>query len=86
VEKCTSCVHRVEKGIEPACVDSCPVNALVFGDIDDADTPISRYVLDKSPWHLLEEAGTDPSVMYVGGKPPTSSLKEVERVEARVSS
>jgi Fe-S-cluster-containing dehydrogenase component len=71
--------------MEPACVDSCPVNALVFGDIDNPDSPISRYVLDKSPWHLLEEAGTEPSVMYVGGKPPTSGLKEVERPEARMS-
>lgn len=86
VEKCTFCVHRVEKGMDPACVDSCPVNALVFGDTDNPDSPISRYILNKSPWRLLEEAGTEPSVLYVGGKPPTTSLKEVERVEARVSS
>ena len=84
MEKCTFCVHRVEKGIEPACVDTCPVNALVFGDIEDPDTPINEYLRDKNPWHLLEDAGTRPSVMYVGGKPPTPALQEIERPKARV--
>jgi molybdopterin-containing oxidoreductase family iron-sulfur binding subunit len=84
IEKCTFCVHRVEKGLEPACVDTCPTDALVFGDTDDAATPISQYLHEKSAWHLLEAAGTRPSVYYVGGKPPTKDVKEIERPKATV--
>ncbi len=84
MEKCTFCVHRVEKGLEPACVDTCPTDALVFGDTDDAATPISQYLHEKSAWHLLEAAGTRPSVYYVGGKPPTKDVKEIERPKATV--
>ncbi len=84
MEKCTFCVHRVEKGMLPACVETCPTNALVFGDVSDPDTPISRYVRERDPWHLLEETGTEPAVMYVGGKPPSLAFTEIERPKARV--
>ncbi len=84
MEKCTFCVHRVEKGMDPACVATCPTDALVFGDTDDADSPISRYLLEKRSWQLLVEAGTEPSVYYVGGEPPTRSLTEIERPKATV--
>jgi len=85
VEKCTFCVHRVEAGRDPACVETCPTNALVFGDTDDVDTPISQYLREKTSWQLLEEAGTDPRVHYVGGKPPTKDLKEIERPRVSVT-
>ncbi len=84
MEKCTFCVHRVEGGGQPACVETCPTNALIFGDTDDPSSFISQYIREREPWHLLEEAGTKPSVMYVGGKPPTVALKEVERPKAQV--
>ncbi|MDK1019384.1 MAG: 4Fe-4S dicluster domain-containing protein [Actinomycetota bacterium] len=84
MEKCTFCVHRVEKGLEPACVDSCPTNALVFGDLDDPDTPMSRYLRENRTWQLLEEAGTRPRVYYVGGTPPTRHQTEIERPKATV--
>ncbi len=84
IEKCTFCVQRVEKGMNPACVETCPVNALIFGDTDSPDSPISHYLRVRQPWRLLEEAGTHPRVMYVGGKPPNPSLKEIERPKAEV--
>ncbi len=84
MEKCTFCVHRVEKGLDPACVETCPTDALVFGDIDDPDTPISRYLQENPTWQLLEEAGTRPNVYYVGGTPPSSAVKEIERPKATV--
>jgi Fe-S-cluster-containing dehydrogenase component len=79
VEKCTFCVQRVEKGQVPACVDTCPVEALVFGDTDDEESPISTFLANRESFQLLEELGTDPSVHYVGGTPPGSDAREIER-------
>ena len=84
IEKCTFCVHRVEKGLQPACVETCPTNALIFGDIDDANTPVSRYLVEKQTWQLLDEAGTRPNVYYVGGSPPSRDVSEIERPKATV--
>jgi Fe-S-cluster-containing dehydrogenase component len=84
MEKCTFCVHRVEKGLDPACVETCPTDALVFGDIDDESSPISKYVHEKRSWQLLEDAGTSPSVFYVGGAPPSSEVTEIELPKAKV--
>jgi molybdopterin-containing oxidoreductase family iron-sulfur binding subunit len=83
MEKCTFCVHRVDKGLDPACVATCPTNALIFGDTEDPDTPISRYLAEKRTWDLLEDAGTEPRVHYVGGSPPTHARVEIERPKAR---
>jgi molybdopterin-containing oxidoreductase family iron-sulfur binding subunit len=84
MEKCTFCVQRTENGTLPACVETCPVDALWFGDIEDPTSPISEFLGQKSnTWHLLEEAGTEPSVVYVGGTPPTPALTEIERPKAR---
>lgn len=83
VEKCTFCVHRVEKGLDPACVETCPTDALVFGDADDPDSPVSRYLQEKPTWTLLEDAGTKPRVSYVGGQHPSGEVTEIERPKAR---
>jgi len=84
IEKCTFCVQRVEKGLQPACVETCPTDALVFGDIDDPGTPVSQYLREKLTWQLLDEAGTRPSVYYVGGSPPSRDVTEIERPKATV--
>ncbi len=84
VEKCTFCVHRVEKGLQPACVANCPVFALQFGDLDDPDSPVSRLLEKRPHFRLLEEAGTEPRVFYVGGKPPGAESRQTEEVKARV--
>ena len=84
MEKCTFCVHLVEQGKQPACVETCPVTALRFGDISDADSPVSQFIRENETWHLLEEAGTRPSVFFVGGKPPTHAYKEIERPNGSV--
>jgi len=83
MEKCTFCVHRVEKGLEPACVNTCPVSALVFGDRDDPSSPLGMMLNDRQHFSLLEEAGTHPSVFYFGGRPPSGEDREIERVKAR---
>jgi molybdopterin-containing oxidoreductase family iron-sulfur binding subunit len=83
MEKCTFCVHRVEKGLLPACVSTCPVTALVFGDRDDPDSAIGRMLRERPYFRLLEQAGTEPSVFYFGGSPPGEDDREIERVKAR---
>lgn len=84
VEKCTFCVHRVEKGLAPACVTTCPVNAIVFGDTDDPDDPIHRQLARQDLFDLLPEAGTEPRVHYAGGRHPSEHAREIERVEVEV--
>jgi molybdopterin-containing oxidoreductase family iron-sulfur binding subunit len=85
VEKCTFCVQRVEKGLQPACVDTCPVEALVFGDIEDETSSVSRFLEGREQFKLLEELGTDPSVVYVGGTAPSHESREIERPMTGVS-
>lgn len=65
-EKCDFCVQRTSVGLEPACVESCPTQALRFGDMDDPADPVARYTVDKKAAAYKEAAGTRPSVMYVG--------------------
>jgi molybdopterin-containing oxidoreductase family iron-sulfur binding subunit len=83
MEKCTFCVHRIDKGLDPACVTTCPVQALVFGDLDDPASPVSEMMAERPHFKLLEEAGTGPSVMYFGGVPPSEDSREIETVKGR---
>jgi molybdopterin-containing oxidoreductase family iron-sulfur binding subunit len=84
IEKCTFCVQRVEKGLDPACVTNCPLYALHFGDLDDPDSNVSRLLESKPTWQLLEEVGTKPRVYYLGGHAPLGETHEIEATRARV--
>ncbi len=81
--KCTYCAHRVDEGLKPACVVACPTTARIFGDLEDPESDVSRYVVEQEeetgriPFKLLPEAGTRPAGMYLG---PMSEQK-VEVVE-----
>jgi len=83
--KCTFCVHRLEKGLLPACVANCPVDVYHFGNINDPESEVYKLVHSRPAWRLLEELGTRPSVYYIGGAPPTSELRQVEAVGWRKS-
>jgi len=80
VEKCSFCVQRIQEKkadaklagrkiedgeIQPACVQSCPADALVFGDMKNPDSKISKYFKNERNYHLLEELHTLPSVGYL---------------------
>jgi len=82
-EKCTFCVHRLEKGLLPACVANCPVHVYHFGNINDPESEVYKLVHSRPAWRLLEELGTRPSVYYLGGTPPTSELRQIEAVKGR---
>lgn len=65
VVKCTFCVHRLEKGLLPACVVTCLTEARIFGDLDDPNSQVSRLIKEEGGVQLLSECGTDPSVFYL---------------------
>lgn len=68
VEKCTFCVQYTQDGGIPACCADCPANARIFGDIDDPDSDISKYIADKETFVLGEEYNTHPKVIYIKSK------------------
>ena len=80
VEKCSMCVQRIQEKkqdaklagrmledgeIKTACQQSCPGNAVVFGDLNNPESKISKLFKDKRNYHLLEELHTLPSVGYL---------------------
>ncbi len=65
VDKCTFCIHRVEEGLDPACVAVCPTHCMHFGDLDDPESDVSRLLASR-PFHaLIPEAGTKPCIFYL---------------------
>jgi len=77
IEKCTFCSHRIDRGLAqglipgvdreatPACVNICPVNARVFGNHNDPESAISKFVENHETFRLREDFGTEPKVHYV---------------------
>jgi Fe-S-cluster-containing dehydrogenase component len=65
-QKCTFCVHRLEEGKIPKCVQVCPSGALVFGDLDDPKSDVSKMVASKKTEVLSPGRKTKPRVYYVG--------------------
>ncbi len=63
--KCTFCVHRIDEGLQPACVQTCPTRALVFGDLNDTGSEISQMVRSRVRAQPRAELGTDPSLFYL---------------------
>jgi len=68
-EKCTFCAHRIDAGLEPACVTTCIGEARVFGDLDDPRSEISRLLAELVPrglvYRLKPGLGTGPNIYYV---------------------
>jgi len=78
VEKCMFCYTELEKGKLPACVEACPMNALLIGDRkQDVVTngrvtyKLSDLLKERKSFRLLEELGTEPRVYYLVGKKTT---------------
>ncbi|TMN22226.1 4Fe-4S dicluster domain-containing protein [Lentibacillus cibarius] len=66
VEKCTMCKELTDDGQEPRCVQCCPAEARIFGDLDDPDSKINTLIRDKNGEVLLKDKGTKPQVYYLG--------------------
>ena len=57
----------------PACVQTCPPGALIFGDLNDPNSEVSRLAKNGNSFRLLEQLGTEPSIYYLkGGKTDVS--------------
>lgn len=80
MEKCSFCVQRIQEKkltakledrrledgeIKTACQQACPAEAIVFGDMNDPDSRVSKLMADPRNYHLLEELHTLPSVGYL---------------------
>jgi molybdopterin-containing oxidoreductase family iron-sulfur binding subunit len=80
MEKCTFCVQRINRAkreakaegrplvdgdIQPACAQACPTSALIFGDRNDPNSGVSQLAQSSRGYHLLEELGTEPAIVYL---------------------
>ena len=65
--KCHYCAHKVDLGLEPACVVVCPEHAILAGDLDDPTTEIAQAVAKNKVTVRKPEQGTAPKLYYIGG-------------------
>lgn len=66
-QKCTFCAHLLDKGWkEPRCVEMCPTYALIFGDLDDPNSEISKRLAAETAEPLHPEYGMKEKVLYLG--------------------
>jgi molybdopterin-containing oxidoreductase family iron-sulfur binding subunit len=80
VEKCTFCIHRLQKAKEqaavenrelregdyvPACMESCPTQAISFGDLEDPKSQVFKLAKNPRAFRMLEDLGTEPKVYYL---------------------
>jgi len=66
-QKCTFCAHLLDKGWkEPRCVEACPTGALVFGDLDDPESDVSKLMASGKAEAMHPEFGLKEKVTYIG--------------------
>lgn len=65
VEKCNMCYFRVAEGKVPACVEGCPGRARHFGDLDDANSEVSKLLATREYYVLQPDDGTSPNIYYL---------------------
>jgi Fe-S-cluster-containing dehydrogenase component/formate-dependent nitrite reductase membrane component NrfD len=73
--KCNYCAHRVDIGLEPACVNVCPEHAIISGDMDDPISEISQLLGREQVTARKVEKGTRPKLFYIEGD--EASLKPI---------
>ena len=62
--KCDFCSQRVDAGLEPACVVTCPTDARIFGDLDDPNSAPNKLIGSAEACQPLDK-NTKPKVYYV---------------------
>lgn len=82
IEKCSFCIQRIRRAeidadlkdrpledgeVQPACVQTCPSSALIFGDLSNPDSRVSVLARSNRSFRLLDQLGTNPAVIYLKG-------------------
>ncbi len=67
-DKCTWCDHRIDRGELPACVETCPTQARIFGDLDDLESEVAQIIRSNEAFPIGAEYGTRPRVHYIRGR------------------
>lgn len=65
--KCNYCAHRVDVGLEPACVNVCPEHAIISGDMENPETEIFQLLAREQVTVRKPEKGTSPNLFYING-------------------
>jgi Fe-S-cluster-containing dehydrogenase component/formate-dependent nitrite reductase membrane component NrfD len=77
--KCNYCAHRVDIGLEPACVNVCPEHAIISGDMDDPDSEIANLLARQQVSVRKSEKGTNPNLFYIDADEASLSPSATER-------
>ncbi|MEO6990221.1 MAG: 4Fe-4S dicluster domain-containing protein [Candidatus Baltobacteraceae bacterium] len=80
-EKCNFCAHRLDVGLEPACVVVCPAEALLVGDLNDPTSKVAQIVNREPVAVRRPEKGTRPKVFYKGAHQTTLDPLAARRPE-----
>lgn len=80
--KCHFCAHRIDIGLEPACVVVCPEHSILAGDLDNPESEISKAVAENKVTVRKPEQGTAPQLFYIGGDSVAMHPTAVERTPA----
>lgn len=70
-EKCNMCAHRIDVGLEPACVTVCPTGAILVGDVNDPTSRVAQIAQRQPVQVRRPEKETAPGVVYVGAHQAT---------------
>jgi formate-dependent nitrite reductase membrane component NrfD/ferredoxin len=80
-EKCNFCAHRIDIGLEPACVVVCPTQAILVGDMNDADSYVAQIINRESVAVRRPEKETLPKLFYKGAHQATLDPLAARRPE-----
>ena len=80
--KCNYCAHRIDIGLEPACVNVCPEHAIISGDMDDPSSEIAQLLSQQAVNVRKPEKGTSPNLFYIDGDEASLNPSATERTGA----
>lgn len=78
--KCHFCSHRLDIGLEPACIVVCPAHAIIGGDMENPLSEISRVLASNQVTVRKPEQGTAPKLYYIGGESAVMHPTATERI------
>ncbi len=76
--KCNYCAHRIDIGLEPACVNVCPEHAIISGDMDNPATEIAQLLSREAVKVRKPEKGTRPKLFYIDADEASLTPSETE--------